>query len=78
MEDLFDSAAIQEDRHDQAIGSGAADAEFKEEGRMDEVGVPGKKTTETLKAGEKVIEALDVWEEERGAFDTYEKVSLLL
>ncbi|KAJ3055905.1 hypothetical protein HK097_008804 [Rhizophlyctis rosea] len=74
LEDLFDSAAIQEDRHDQAIGSGAVDAEFKEEGRVDEVGVPGKKTAETLKAGEKVIEALDVWEEERGAFDTYERV----
>ncbi|OAJ41906.1 hypothetical protein, variant [Batrachochytrium dendrobatidis JEL423] len=64
-------------RDDQAIGSEAPDAESAEkDSAFQEVGVAGFKATDTLKAGEKIIEALAVWEKERGDFDKYEKLRL--
>ncbi|KAH6560029.1 hypothetical protein BASA50_003229 [Batrachochytrium salamandrivorans] len=61
----------------QAIGSGAPDADT--EAGMNaahEVGVAGSKTVDTLKSGEKIIEALAVWEKERADFNKYDMLRI--
>lgn len=71
LEELYDQMDLSAE--DGAIGSGAADAEPVEK----EVGSAGLKTNETLKAGERIMEALIVAEEDRQALDLYDKVCLL-
>ncbi|KAI8911921.1 WD40-repeat-containing domain protein [Powellomyces hirtus] len=77
QEELYEQNAAQDaDRYDAPIGSGAdVDDELKQQsGTNTEVAAAGKSTAETLKAGECIIEALDVWEEERRNFDQYERM----
>nr|KAJ3411954.1 hypothetical protein HK105_002485 [Polyrhizophydium stewartii] len=67
-------AAALEAREDQPVGSGAPGAEDGADPEVREVGAAGTKTADTLKAGEKIMEALAVWEKERGDFDKYERL----
>eukprot|EP00842_Homolaphlyctis_polyrhiza_P006869 jgi/Hompol1/771/HPOL_001371-RA len=69
-------AAALEAREDKPIGSGAPDADEDAANGNREVGAAGTKTVETLKAGEKIMEALAVWEKERGDFDKYESMRI--
>jgi len=55
-------------RSDAPIGSGVADAQV-EEGT--EAGIVSKQTSDTLMAGERIIEAIDVADHERGTFRAY-------
>jgi U3 small nucleolar RNA-associated protein 12 len=78
MDDMFDRVSGREGRDEGGVGSGALDGAGdliqQEEGEEDaggEVGLAGAKTKDTLKAGEKLLEALEVWAEERAALDAY-------
>ncbi len=70
LEELYDQMDLSAE--DGPIGSGAADAEPVDK----EVGSAGLKTTETLKAGERIMEALIIADEDRQALDLYDKVCL--
>ncbi|KAJ3011618.1 hypothetical protein HKX48_006726 [Thoreauomyces humboldtii] len=78
VEEMYEATAAQDaDRFDAPIGSGAdVDPENRQQGNKSEVATAGKATADTLKAGERIIEALDVWEEERRMFDQYERMKL--
>ncbi|KAI9091554.1 WD40-repeat-containing domain protein [Phlyctochytrium arcticum] len=78
MEEVFERNAAQDsDRYEAAIGSGVdpSDLDNVQTSALTttptEVAPAGKKTADTLKAGERLIEALDVWAEERATLDTY-------
>ncbi|KAI8820199.1 WD40-repeat-containing domain protein [Fimicolochytrium jonesii] len=80
MEEMYETtAADAADKFDAPVGSGIA-ADDPDHMRpdtgdnADEAAAPGKATAGTLKAGERLIEALDVWEEERRNLDAYERV----
>ena len=71
MEQLYeDGLADNYNREDEAIGSGAPDAETTQTPEATNV---SKQTTETLMAGEKLIEALELADAEREAFAAYEE-----
>ncbi|KAI8929330.1 WD40-repeat-containing domain protein [Entophlyctis helioformis] len=67
-------AAAADSKQDMPIGSGAPDAGENIGNGLHEVGAAGTKTADTLKAGEKIMEALEVWEKERGDFDKYDRL----
>lgn len=74
MEQAYERDLV--DAHDKAdrqraIGQGD-DEEAEDDG--EETGVASRKTVETLKSGEKVMEALDLAEQEYIKWQTYEKV----
>lgn len=61
-------------REDALIGSGAADADGAPAATMNtEVAAVTKQTTETLMAGEKIMEAIDLADNEIAAFREYEE-----
>ncbi|KAJ2931669.1 hypothetical protein H1R20_g5464, partial [Candolleomyces eurysporus] len=60
-------------REDAAIGSGAAEGESGAAGTETEVSAVTKQTTETLMAGEKIMEALELADRERETFREYEE-----
>ena len=43
----------------------------------DEVGAAASKTSATLKSGEKIMEALDIWKSEREQLDIYHNVKCI-
>ncbi len=79
---MYEKATVQDDdRHNRSIGSSADDGTgdlitdpLKRSEEVDEVGAAGKKSAETLKAGEKIIEALDIWEHEVAVWKDYKQV----
>ncbi|KXS14190.1 WD40 repeat-like protein [Gonapodya prolifera JEL478] len=64
LEDLYDTVN-DDQRYNRAIGSLVPNEDGSLPVEEDNVAAPGKKTKETLKAGERMIEALDVYSEER-------------
>jgi len=78
MEEMYEREGGRGDERDAgAFGSGAddgvgdliVDPSEQVEGETEEVGMAGKKTKDTLKSGEKLYEALEVWAADRGALD---------
>jgi hypothetical protein len=67
MEALYDTGITDSMNRDEAIGSGAGDGV-----QAPEVTGVSKQTTETLMAGERIIEALDIADSERAAFAAWE------
>ncbi|KAJ3168666.1 hypothetical protein HDU88_001559 [Geranomyces variabilis] len=75
QEEVYEQSLAAQSGNDAPIGSGAdVDDSMKQQPTNSEVAAAGKATSETLKAGERIIEALDVWEEERRNFDQYERM----
>jgi U3 small nucleolar RNA-associated protein 12 len=74
MEEMFEKATIDvHDRQDRPIGSGVAGPDgLLPDVERDEIGMAGKTTAETLKAGERIIEALDVWDSDRVNLDRHQ------
>lgn len=60
-------------REDAVIGSGAAGEESGAAGTETEVSAVTKQTAETLMAGEKIMEALELADKERETFREYEE-----
>jgi U3 small nucleolar RNA-associated protein 12 len=79
MDDMFERSAGRDGRDEGAIGSGALDGagdligggEEREEDGGGEAGLAGAKSKDTLKAGEKLFEALEIWAEERGNLEAW-------
>jgi len=73
LEQLYESgiADALNDR-DKPIGSGTEDGPFDATAPAEATGV-SKQTTETLMAGERIVEALDLANKERATFDEWEK-----
>ncbi|KAJ3313416.1 hypothetical protein HDU76_002636 [Blyttiomyces sp. JEL0837] len=83
MEEMYDRAAVEDDdRYEGAIGSGVTtDADIdglskqlngvSASGATAEVGDAGRKTAESLKAGERISAALEIWEEETDMMNLY-------
>jgi U3 small nucleolar RNA-associated protein 12 len=67
MEALYDAGITDTMNRDDSIGSGAGDAP-----QPSEVAGVSKQTTETLMAGERIMEALDLADGERAAFAAWE------
>ncbi|KAJ3180345.1 hypothetical protein HDU85_004050 [Gaertneriomyces sp. JEL0708] len=66
LEETYEAQALADaDKFDAPIGSGAEEGAMRAEENNDETGAAGKKTGETLKAGERLLEALEVYEEDR-------------
>ncbi|TPX36245.1 hypothetical protein SmJEL517_g01588 [Synchytrium microbalum] len=80
LEEMYDRAAVtrSDGRDDAAIGSGVEDLDGLEHVPLpdgsgkNEVGLATRSTTTSLKAGEKILEALEIWEEETAGLDAYE------
>lgn len=65
LEEAEEAEAAKESRNEGAIGSGVADAMGNlPEQEGEETGKAGRRTGGTLKAGEEIMEALDVWEDD--------------
>jgi len=77
-EQMYNENAIDdEDRNNLPIGSGVENENGeKMEIEVQEVGSAGKKTMETLKAGEMILEAIEVYEDEKGKMEEYEQVCI--
>ena len=75
LESMYEKQDLEERYENKPIGSGVED-EFGNlpEGKEDEVGVPTRKTGETLVAGERIVEALDVWVSETKAIAEWSEV----
>jgi len=79
LEEMYENLELdQADRTDMPIGSGVEDAngnfpKIEEE----EVGTATKKTIDSLKAGEKILEAIEIWESEMDAQLQFEIVLFL-
>lgn len=76
LERLFESGIVQNmNRHDEQIGSGAADAENigLTLAPAAEATVVSKQTADTLTAGEKIIEAIELADAERAAQAAFEE-----
>ena len=73
MEQLYESGLVESVNHsDEAIGSGAHGAEGESRSTAEATAV-SKQTTETLMAGERIIEALDLADTELALFKEYEE-----
>ncbi|KAL5487987.1 DIP2 [Sanghuangporus weigelae] len=71
LEQLYESGIAETmNRSDEPIGSGAPDAEGIEQ--LAEATAVSKQTTETLMAGERIMEALEIADAERQAFVAYQ------
>jgi len=75
-EQMYNENALDdEDRNNLPIGSGVENENGeKMEAEVQEVGSAGKKTMETLKAGETILEAIEVYEDEKGKMEEYEQL----
>ncbi|KAI0091918.1 WD40 repeat-like protein [Irpex rosettiformis] len=74
MEQLYEAGIADAfNREDAPIGSGAPDAEDVPAGSLAEATAVSKQTTETLMAGEKIMEALDLADSEIVTFREYEE-----
>ncbi|TFY83811.1 hypothetical protein EWM64_g192 [Hericium alpestre] len=74
LENLYESGlADTMNREDLPIGSGDASGDTQATAQVESTGV-SKQTTETLMAGERISEALELADEERKVFAEYEKV----
>lgn len=72
LEQLYESGLVDSMNHsDQAIGSGAPDAEGTEQPGAEATSV-SKQTGETLMAGERIVEALELADTELAAQQAYE------
>lgn len=70
---MYDNGAVDAlNRRDLPIGSGVGDATADSSAVAEATGV-SKQTTETLMAGERIMEALDLADAERTAFREYEE-----
>ena len=73
-----ENAINDEDRNNLPIGSGVEDENGERmETEVQEVGSAGKKTMETLKAGETILEAIEIYEDEKGKMEEYEQVRMI-
>ncbi|EMD40648.1 hypothetical protein CERSUDRAFT_130746 [Gelatoporia subvermispora B] len=73
LENIYESGIADSlNRNDAAIGSGVDDAALNTQPGAEVTSV-SKQTTETLMAGERIIEALDIADEEIAAFREYEE-----
>ena len=75
MEAMYDQQEVDDRYENRPVGSGVED----ELGNLphvkeDEVGVPTRKTGESLVAGERIVEALDVWVFETTAIKEWQEV----
>ncbi|KAI9021171.1 WD40-repeat-containing domain protein [Hyaloraphidium curvatum] len=66
MEEAEEAELAKEPRNEGAIGSGVPDELGNLPEREDGPDRAGRKTAEALKAGEEIMEALDVWEDDKG------------
>ncbi|TPX38895.1 hypothetical protein SeMB42_g01549 [Synchytrium endobioticum] len=85
LEQMYDRAAVMttDGRNDAPIGSGVEDLDGleavaipNENAGKGEVGLASRQTSTSLKSGEKVVEALEIWEEESVALVAYEQAKL--
>jgi len=79
-EQMYNENALNdEDRNNLPIGSGVENENGEKiETETQEVASAGKKTMETLKAGETILEAIEIYEDEKGKMEEYEQVIFFL
>lgn len=75
-EQMYDESALNDgERNNLPVGSGVENENGeKMETEIQEVGSAGKKTMETLKAGETILEAIEIYEDEKGKMEEYEQL----
>ncbi|KAI8810902.1 hypothetical protein BJ742DRAFT_799159 [Cladochytrium replicatum] len=72
LEEMHEKAALNAGRqHELPVGALADGEEYQDDGR-NEVGAPGLATMETVKAADRIFEALEIWQEDRAALDEHE------